>query len=69
MALEATRDEAERMLDAHGDLNLRAADAMQLGAALVSCEGRPRRRAFVTLDYDLGRAARSEGFDVIMPGR
>ncbi len=69
VALEAARDEAERLLDAHGNLNLRAADAMQLGAALVSCEGRPRRRAFVTLDEDLGRAAKTEGFDVITPGR
>ena len=69
VALEATRDEAERLLDAHGGLNLRAGDALQLGAALVSCEGRSRRRAFVTLDDDLGHAARSEGFDVIMPGR
>ena len=69
VALEATRDEAERLLDAHGNLNLRAADAVQLGAALVSCEGRPRRRAFVTLDDTLGRAAQAEGFDVITPGR
>lgn len=69
VAIEATRDEADRLLDAHGELNLRAADAVQLGAALVSCEGRPRRRAFVTLDDDLGVAARAEGFDVIMPGR
>ena len=69
VALEATRDEAERLLDVHSNLNLRAADAVQLGAALVSCEGRPRRRAFVTLDDDLGRAARAEGFDVVTPGR
>ena len=69
VALEATRDEAERLLEAHGNLNLRAADAMQLGAALVSCEGRPRRRTFVTLDHDLGRAAKTEGFNVITPGR
>jgi len=55
--------------DAHGNLNLRAADAVQLGAALVSCESLPRRRAFVTLDDALGRAAVAEGFDVITPGR
>jgi hypothetical protein len=35
----------------------------------LSCEGHPRRRAFVTLDDVLGRAARTEGFDVITPGR
>ena len=69
VALDATREEAERVLEAHGNLNLRAADAMQLGAALVSCEGRPQRRAFVTLDEDLGRAARAEGFAVITPRR
>lgn len=69
VALDATREEAERLLDAHGNLSLRAADAVQLGAALVSCESRPRRRAFVTLDDALGRAALAEGFDVIMPGR
>jgi hypothetical protein len=57
------------LLDANGNLNLRAADAVQLGAALVSCESRPRRRAFVTFDDALGRAARAEGFDVITPGR
>ena len=58
-----------RLLEAYGHLGLRAADAMQLGAALVSCEGRPRRHAFVTLDDDLARAAGTEGFDVISPGR
>ena len=69
VALEAVRDEAERLLEAYGHLGLLAADAMQLGAALVSCEGRPRRHAFVTLDDDLARAAGTEGFDVISPGR
>lgn len=42
VALGATRDEAERALEEYSTLNLRAANAVQLGAALVSCEGRPR---------------------------
>jgi len=45
--------------------NLRAADALQLASALVWSGGRPRGRAFVTLDERLAEAARSSGFKVL----
>ncbi|HEY0371749.1 MAG TPA: type II toxin-antitoxin system VapC family toxin [Thermoanaerobaculia bacterium] len=43
---------------------LRAGDALQLGTALVAA-GAARKPYFVTLDEDLGLAARSEGFPVL----
>jgi predicted nucleic acid-binding protein len=46
---------------------LKAADALQLAAALRWCEGDTRRAGFVCLDDRLRRAASEEGFDV-MPG-
>ena len=45
--------------------NLRAADALQLGSALVWCGGRPRARSFITLDERLAEAARAVGFKVL----
>lgn len=53
---------ARRLLAVHP---LRAADALQLAAALVACDERPDVLAFVTLDGRLGDAARREGFDVL----
>jgi uncharacterized protein len=48
---------------------LRAADALQLGAALTWARGRPRGHAFLSFDARLAEAARQEGFDVIdVPG-
>lgn len=44
---------------------LRAADALQLGAALTWARGRPRGHAFLSFDARLAEAARQEGFDVI----
>lgn len=41
---------------------LRAADALQLGAALVWANHRPMRRLFLTFDQRLAEAARGEGF-------
>ena len=64
-ALEPTRERAERALGVHV---LTAADAMQLGAALLAARDRPKGRAFVTADERLADAARAEGFDVIVPG-
>ena len=64
-ALEAVRERAERALAVHP---LRAADAMQLAAALVLSRDRPRKRPFVVTDDRLASAARREGFDVIVPG-
>ena len=62
--LSPVRDRAERLLAVHP---LRAADALQLGAALYATRERPRRRAFVTSDDLLAEAAADEGFDVIVP--
>lgn len=46
---------------------LRAADAAQLGAALLVCEGDARALPFVCLDEQLASAADREGFRVL-PG-
>ncbi len=59
---DEVRVRAERLLFAH---RLRASDALQLGAALLWCDDRPRRAGFVCLDYKLRTAARMEGFDVL----
>ncbi len=52
---------AARLLRVHP---LRAADALQLAAALAWAEGDPRARVLHTLDVQLAAAARREGFDV-----
>lgn len=56
------RDRAARLLAAHP---LRAADALQLAAALVWCDETPQGATFVSLDERLGEAARREGFAVL----
>lgn len=56
------RDRASRVLSSH---QLRAADALQLAAALVWWEEAPRREAFVSLDARLREAARREGFTLL----
>jgi predicted nucleic acid-binding protein len=56
------RSSAERLLKAHP---LRAADALQLAAALMATEGQPATLDFVCLDQRLAAAARSEGFTVL----
>ena len=53
---------ARRLLATHP---LRAADALQLAAALVACDERPDVLPFVTLDERLAEAARREGFTVV----
>ena len=53
------REAARRFLRVHP---LRAADALQLAAALVAAERRPPTLAFVTLDDRLREAAAKEGF-------
>jgi len=55
------RDEAERLLLVHP---LRAADAFQLAAALSAADGDAKSLEFVSLDFRLTQAARSEGFIV-----
>jgi hypothetical protein len=58
----ATRLHAERIVMEHP---LRAADALQLGAALVAADGDPQSLELVTLDNRLAEAARREGFPVL----
>jgi hypothetical protein len=41
---------------------LRAADALQLAAAIVWCEGKSNGKTFLTFDQRLGKAAEAEGF-------
>lgn len=59
---DAVRRRAERLVSVHA---LSAADALQLGAALVVAANQPEHLPFVTLDKALARAARVEGFPVI----
>ena len=56
------REQAGRVLRLHP---LRAADALQLAAALVWCQGDPIRHGFVCLDQRLRDAASREGFTVL----
>jgi predicted nucleic acid-binding protein len=56
------RDIAGNRIELH---DLRAADALQLAAALVWCNERPKNRAFLCRDARLRDAARREGFHVM----
>jgi hypothetical protein len=58
----AARLHAERIVM---DYPLRAADALQLGAAIVAADGDPQSLELVTLDRRLADAARREGFPVL----
>lgn len=62
--VEGVRRRAERLVGVHP---LSAADAMQLGAALMAAGDRPETLDVVTLDRNLARAAQLEGFRVL-PG-
>jgi hypothetical protein len=62
VALEPVRHQAERIVTAHP---LRAADALQLGAALVAADLDPAALEIVTLDERLATAAEREGFRVL----
>ena len=59
---EIVRETAVRFLRVHP---LRAADALQLAAAFIAAERRPRSLQIVTLDERLADAARKEGFDLL----
>ena len=59
---ELLRETAVRLLRVH---DLRAADALQLAAALAVSEGRPMSLALVCLDQRLAAAAEREGFRVV----
>lgn len=57
---EAVRTKATELVD---DYDLRAADALQLAAALAWCENIPQGRVFLTADQKLQEAALLSGFD------
>jgi predicted nucleic acid-binding protein len=59
--IEAVKALARRLVRVH---TLRAADALQLGAALVWAGGQPQGKTLHTLDERLALAARREGFVV-----
>ncbi len=61
-ATEEVRRRAGRLLAVHP---LRAADALQLAAALVFCEDDPTGESFVCLDDRLREAALREGFKLL----
>jgi predicted nucleic acid-binding protein len=62
LASDAVRDAAERLLDAY---DLRAADSLQLAAALTWCQQRPSRRTFICADQHLANSAVAAGFSVV----
>jgi len=59
---ERLRDIAGSRLELH---ELRASDALQLAAALVWCNEKPKNRPFLCRDARLRQAARREGFHVV----
>lgn len=59
---EEVRARASRIVSVHP---LRAADAFQLGSALVWCQERTAGVGFVSLDNRLREAALREGFEVL----
>jgi hypothetical protein len=61
---DSVRRTAERLLRTHP---LRAADSLQLAAALIASDHNPVSLDFVCLDARLVSAARREGFSVLGP--
>ena len=61
-SVETVRERARRLLESH---SLRAADALQIAAAIVACEDKPQHLPFVTLDNRLALAAEREGFRLL----
>jgi hypothetical protein len=59
---ESVRRTAERLLRTHP---LRAADSLQLAAALIASDHDPRSLELVCMDERLKSAARREGFTVL----
>ena len=59
---DGVREHAGRILLRHP---LRAADALQIGAAMVWADDRPRGHPFCTRDARLAEVARLEGFRVV----
>lgn len=63
-AADVVRRHAERLVESHP---LRAADALQIGAALVAAGTEPGALTFVTLDEGQAGAAEREGLRVLGP--
>ena len=61
-SVERVRELARRLLESYP---LRAADALQLAAAIIISENSPQDTPFVTLDNRLGLAAEREGFTLL----
>jgi uncharacterized protein len=61
-SVEGVRKRALRLLSIHA---LRAADALQLAAAIVSCDEQTETLPFVCIDDRLADAARKERFPVV----
>jgi hypothetical protein len=59
---DALRDLARQLLDAH---DLRAAESLQLAAALVWCQHRSARRSFLSAERRLSKSALARGFSVV----
>ena len=59
---DQTRRTAQRLLRMH---TLRAADSLQLAAAIIASAHNPTSIGFISLDERLNNAARREGFVVI----
>jgi predicted nucleic acid-binding protein len=63
---DSLRDLARQLLDSY---ELRAADSLQLAAALTWCQHRSSRRAFLSADQRLSKCATAAGFSVIALSR
>jgi hypothetical protein len=61
-AVDVVRRQAERVVESHP---IRAADALQVGAALVAAGDEPGSLTFVTLDEVQAEAAEREGLRVL----
>ncbi len=59
--LDEIRSEANRLLKTHP---LRAADALQLAAAMIWCRKHPKQHLFISANVSLLNAAHSEGFSI-----
>jgi predicted nucleic acid-binding protein len=64
LPIDAARRIAIRLLRVH---TLRAAEALQLAAAVIASESHPATLPLVTLDDRLAAAAEREGFRVVTP--
>lgn len=59
---ESVREVASRLVSTHP---LRAADSLQLAAAIVASQGKPQQDHFISFDQRLAHAAILEGYHVV----